>query len=248
MLKSVKYVMDSPRDSNAIHNNKISITGIKNAAFCKDINLQQLKKKAQQMNVTINDLIMGITSISIKQYLVQQGDSKTKSIKLAVPFSLRDPTPNPKHFKLENDFVPITVELDLTLSLEESLKLAKKRMDSLKKSIIPSGQYYFMKFASYMPSFYFKYLSESVGQRHTFIFSNVPGPITPYQITGKKAKKSMFIVAGVGDLACGITIFSCHEIIKVSITADIANIPDCSQIGKIFDENFEKLLENSKQE
>jgi hypothetical protein len=52
---------------------------------------------------------------------------------------LRDPAPTPKQFKLENDFVPITVELDLTLSLEESLKLVKKRMDNLKKSIIPSG-------------------------------------------------------------------------------------------------------------
>lgn len=42
-----------------------------------------------------------------------------------MPFSLRDPTPDPKHFKLMNDFVPITVELDLTLSLDDALKFAK---------------------------------------------------------------------------------------------------------------------------
>jgi hypothetical protein len=45
----------------------------------------------------------------------------------------------------------------------------------------------------------------------------------------------MFIVAGVGEVACGITIFSCHEVIKVSIAADIANIPDCGDLSKIFD-------------
>lgn len=83
-----------------------------------------------------------------------------------------------------------------------------------------------MKIASYLPSFFFKYLNDGVGLRHTMIFTNVPGPITPYQISGKKAKKSTFIVAGSGQLACGIAIFSMHEIIKIGITGDIVNIPN----------------------
>jgi hypothetical protein len=130
--------------------------------------------------VTINDLMMAVTSMSLKEYFIVNGDTQTNKINLAVPFSLRDPTPDASKFKLINDFVPITVELDLTLSLQDALKFTKNRMDKLKKSLIPSGQYYFMKLASYLPSFYFKFLSEGVGLRHTLIFSNVPGPITPY--------------------------------------------------------------------
>jgi NRPS condensation-like uncharacterized protein len=91
------------------------------------------------MKVTINDLIMAVTSNTMKEYLEKNGDKDTSKIMMAVPFCLRDPIPDPKQFKLENDFVPITVELDLTKSIDESLEMVKKRMDTLKKSLIPSG-------------------------------------------------------------------------------------------------------------
>jgi hypothetical protein len=57
----------------------------------------------------------------------------------------------------------------------------------------------------------------------------------------------MFLVAGVGDLACGITVFSCHKILKIGITGDTANIPEPMDIAEIFDKNFEALLESGKQ-
>ena len=138
IILSVRYVLNSPNDINVIHNQS-KISGSKNGAFCKDVPLEQLKKKAKEMKVTINDLVMAITSISLKEYMILKGDYKTNKIRMAVPFSLRDPVTNARKFKLENDFVPITVELDLTLKLEDALKLVKKRMNTLKNSFIPSG-------------------------------------------------------------------------------------------------------------
>ena len=71
-----------------------------------------------------------------------------------------------------------------------------------------------------------KRIADGVGARHSIVFSNVPGPITPYVISGKKAKKMMFMVGGTGDLASGITVYSCFETVKISFIADIMNVED----------------------
>lgn len=66
------------------------------------------------------------------------------------------------------------------------------------------------------------------------MFSNVPGPLTPYVITGKKAKKMMFFVGGTGNLASGITIISCYEILKISFNSDISNVKDPHEVISFF--------------
>ena len=99
ILMCVNYVKNMPNDLNFIHNNK-KLSGVKKGAFSNDFLMKDIKKRTKEMGVTINDLIMAITSISLKAYLIKHGDTKTNKINLAVPFSMRDPTLNPKDFKL----------------------------------------------------------------------------------------------------------------------------------------------------
>ena len=79
--------------------------------------------------------------------MVKKGDSKTSKVNFAVPFSLRDTTMKPEDFQLQNDFVSISLVLDLEEDFKLALEKVKKRMTAIKKSLIPSGMYYFMKIA-----------------------------------------------------------------------------------------------------
>lgn len=78
------------------------------------------------------------------------------------------------------------------------------------------------------------------------VFSNVPGPVTPYIITGRKAKKMMFFVGGTGTLSGGITILSCYETIKVSYANDEANVKDPRKLVDQFNSNVDALLNKVK--
>ncbi len=54
-------------DDNIIANGK-QPSGIKRASFGADISLASLKKKSKELGVTINDIVMGVCSISLKEY------------------------------------------------------------------------------------------------------------------------------------------------------------------------------------
>ena len=57
------------RDNNPIHSDS-KLTGFKQAAFSKDYSVNEIKRVSKNLGVTINDVLMTITSISLKQYMV----------------------------------------------------------------------------------------------------------------------------------------------------------------------------------
>lgn len=86
-----------------------SMSGLKSFALAKDIPLDYVKAKCGDLGVTLNEFIFGIISQTMKQCLEFHDDRETKSIRLAMPFSLR---PTPKHeldFRPCNDFAILPV-------------------------------------------------------------------------------------------------------------------------------------------
>ena len=75
------------------------------------------------MNGSLNDLVMTVISVSLKQYLKKYTNDVTSDyIQLAVPFSLR---PTPKHitdFSFDNRFAMLPLRLRLVNSIEEGFK------------------------------------------------------------------------------------------------------------------------------
>ncbi len=98
--------------SNCIANH-IKPTGNKVACFGKDISFKRVSEKTKEMKITINDFLLGITSVSIKEYMVSKGDDKTSEIVIGLPFTLRDPILRKHGFTFQNDFVSIPLALSL---------------------------------------------------------------------------------------------------------------------------------------
>jgi hypothetical protein len=100
-LKIIYIALISSRDQNAIKNGK-PLAGVKNGAISKVFSVDQIKKKGNKLGSTINDVIMTISSMSIKQYLVKKGDTKTNHVTLAIPFSMRAPPRSKGDFHMDN--------------------------------------------------------------------------------------------------------------------------------------------------
>ena len=76
-------------DSNYIKNT-VALAGKKRNSVCKRFDLQVLKQAAKHHNVTLNDVVLALTSVSLKEYLRQHNDFEARSINLLVPFSMRE--------------------------------------------------------------------------------------------------------------------------------------------------------------
>jgi hypothetical protein len=169
---------------------------------------------------------MALTAMTLKEYLISKGDTKTNSLNLSVPYSLRAPPLKREDFELRNDFAMMMITLDLDTDFNKCLAKVQKRMDALKKSIEPYGMYYFIKISLLLPVFILKTASNFLCDKMSLVFSNVPGPKNPWVINGVKSKKVFFFVPGMAGIASGISIMSHVDVFKVGCVGDEAQIPN----------------------
>ena len=71
-----------------------------------------------------------------------------------------------------------------------------------------------------MPMSFILHICEGFYKTHSMVFSNVPGPLTPYCIDGKLAKRCFFLAVGVEKLASGITFYTMADTLKMGIISD----------------------------
>ena len=80
-----------PTDVNCIKKADFTLTGKKNNAVCKPFDIQTLKAIGKHHNnATINDIVLSLVSVSIREYMRLHDDLDSKSINMLVPFSLRE--------------------------------------------------------------------------------------------------------------------------------------------------------------
>lgn len=106
-------------DVNCIKKHPKYLTGKLKGKICKPISLRLAKLEAKKMNMTFNDLVMGIVSKSFKQYFVAKGDS-SKFITLQIPYSMAHIPERIEEFEADNSFASMVCYLDL----EEDFKIA----------------------------------------------------------------------------------------------------------------------------
>jgi hypothetical protein len=100
-------------DRNAIKPAEIKLAGYKGNAICKAFDVTHLKNHANKAGGTVNDAVLALTSMALKEYLQKQNDWETKSINMLVPFSLRDlPLTAPLH-RVQNEFTILCFTLQL---------------------------------------------------------------------------------------------------------------------------------------
>ena len=82
---------------------ELELSPVKNACISPDIPISLLKSKGKEKKGTLNDVLMTVLSVSIREYLVTYTDDKeSKSVMLGVPFSIRPAPKNELDFAFDN--------------------------------------------------------------------------------------------------------------------------------------------------
>lgn len=109
-------------DNNAIKNNNI-LKGRKTNSITKEFDMRELKRISRHFNATVNDVVLALTSMSLKQYLEKRCELETTSVNMLVPFSLRTLPRTSKQHKLHNEFSLLCFTLQLRNKFEDAMKL-----------------------------------------------------------------------------------------------------------------------------
>ena len=174
------------------------------------------------MGGTLNDVLLTVLSLSLKQYLLEYTeDRKTSELWLSCPFSLRPPPKSELDFEYNNDFAILPIKLRLVDDYKSGFKVINKDMTAVKNSITPFGFLFIAKIIMVIPNQFFRNFMISLSSnRMTFVFSNVPGPQKAYLLAGKQSLCAGFFVPGLHSCAGGMGMVSMNGVVKIGITMD----------------------------
>jgi hypothetical protein len=68
--KALKHYTSRKPDKNCIKPNEVYMSGKINSVLSPEISMVKTKALAKKMNLTLNDLMLGITSKALKEYFV----------------------------------------------------------------------------------------------------------------------------------------------------------------------------------
>ena len=130
----IKQIFIWSPENNAIKNDKIAskMSGLKNISIGKTIPIEAVKARCKQLDVTINEFVFAIISLTMKQFCVENGDTKTESIRIALPFSLRESCRHPTDFAFCNDFAIFPVDMRLVTDIKTGIKQIQRDVSGLK--------------------------------------------------------------------------------------------------------------------
>jgi NRPS condensation-like uncharacterized protein len=89
MTYSFVYFLFWKTDVNVIKQTT-NLNSFKKNAITKAFNVTALKSVAKQYGGTLNDVVLSILSLSLKEYMEGKGEKSAKTFNLLVPFSLRE--------------------------------------------------------------------------------------------------------------------------------------------------------------
>jgi diacylglycerol O-acyltransferase / wax synthase len=227
-------------DNNVLKQGK-PLNGYKKATILKPMDVATLKKIGKHHNqATINDVVLGLVSVSMKEYMKALGD-QSKSINLLIPYSLRQIPKTAEEHRLCNDFSCLCFSLAICDSFEESVGRVKKQTRAMKKSVYPYGVTALTEFIAAMPGIVGQLVMMWCVSKASLLMSNVPGPKGGMVYGGSKCIGFIALAPGLGDLAFGITALSMGDNLYMAIQADTSIIDNPKQIRAIIERNYDEL-------
>lgn len=217
----------------------VKLAGKKKNAITSVLDVPTLKKIGAMNNkATINDVVLGLTSIGFKEYLRKHEDMSTTSINCFIPFSFRKIPQTPVEHRLENDFTALCFTMQLGSTFEDAVGSVSKQMRAMKKSLYPYGVHALLQVLQSLPSVIGQLITVWVVSKTTVVISNVPGPTVPMVFKGYKTRGFIGMIPGLGDCAFGISAISMGNSLYMAIQADTSYVEDPRELRDIIERNY----------
>ena len=165
-----------------------------------------------------------------------------KNIKMAVPFSLRQPFKSLAEVKMINNFGSILIHLVPYPTFAEALTTIKTTFAVLKNSLQPFGVLYSTKISVMFPYKMGKMVVDDLSGKLSMVYSNLQAAKKPFVFDGKKLHRHFFVAPGVGKLYTGMGFATCGDCMSMTIFSDEKMMGNPQELAKIIERRNAEIL------
>jgi WS/DGAT/MGAT family acyltransferase len=204
--------------------------GARRAVAWTSVPMAHVKAIKDQLGVTVNDVILGLTSGSVREYLASRGELPETSLKAVVPVSTREPGDQ----SIGNQIRDITVDwaTDLEDPIERIMRIHKDTtraknevkeggvnlIEGLAESLPPAATRLIMQAGAAF--------ADRVPLPGNAVVSNVRMPSVPFYIAGAKIVSTIPISVLAPTQGLNITALSYCDEIYFGFTVDPRLVPN----------------------
>ena len=229
-------------DKFSITNTKLS--GEKKLAIGKKFPLDDLKRSAKDLGVSINDICSAALSAGMTEYLKEIGDEKIGPMTVLIPVNLRkEKVRKPEDVKLQNNFIIVLIDLIIGDPIEKEIKRLSALMNNAKKSIKPLATMFLQQIiVNFFPLFITRPLMDYTASKSTLAFSNVPGFKTHLRVNGCKANSVLFFTPWMSKIGLGVSMISHVDHFRIGISSDKLCVENVDSLLEKIENNIQKCI------
>ena len=193
----------------------------------------------------MNDVLSTCLAGSLRRYLSSEGIKENPTdIQIAVTINTRPLKVLAKeNIPLENHSTGLLYSLPV--SMVDPLKRlmeTKRRMDNLKSSSDwRIFGFIYSHIVGRLPESIGRFSSFSLKRHCSLILSNVPGPLTPFEINGKEVVTAIAWPPLISDTGVAIAVFSYAGALRMSVLCDKAVLSNPTKLTEKFVEEFDEI-------
>uniref|UniRef100_T1IGV4 Uncharacterized protein n=1 Tax=Strigamia maritima TaxID=126957 RepID=T1IGV4_STRMM len=217
------------QDHNFFRRRKKIADNAKVVAWSHDINLPQVTRIKQVTRSTLNDVILGALTGSLRNVLRSHGISNPYDLKINITIDLRY---EPKHgrtwvpmgteFSLSNVLIPTNTE-----GVIPQLWEVRSRLEELKTSadsVVMYGAIHVLH--AFLPVCLAQWLVNCILRRASLLYSNIAGPEVPLRIGAHQLKSVVFWMPPRHNVPIALSVFTYSDTLKMSVVADKEILPN----------------------
>lgn len=223
------------------------LSGEKCTSWTSAIDLGLVKEIKTKTGTTINDVLSTCLAGSLRRYLTSEGlQENPTDIQIAVSVNSRPSRVLSRDkIPLENHSTGLLYSLPVSMAdTLERLIETKRRMDNLKAS--PHWRIFgfvYSHVVGRLPEFIGRFSSFSLKRQCSMIFSNVPGPLSPFEINGQEVATALAWPPLISDTGISVAVLSYAGTLRMSVLSDKAVIANPNKLTHEFELELKKMYE-----
>ncbi|XP_066931831.1 probable diacyglycerol O-acyltransferase tgs1 [Clytia hemisphaerica] len=197
-----------------------SLSGKKRYIYARPINLELIKIIKRNLNVTINDVILGCIATSLHNFFRKKNEKAPHNLITCIPLDTRLSLEQAKEFsnKINITMLPLpTSSADSIRNILEIHDRMKSRKDSLEGMSMRIG---LRLLAEMTPNCAMQEIIRSSASNAVMIVSNVQGPSHELMLAGNKLSSLVFWPPGKDSIGSSISIMSYNGFIYTGALSD----------------------------